>query len=121
MVQGISSIDDRKGYIVVMRIDQTLIIEGERYSPRIVGYPPGFSLIGIPSITENTSSDLFSSLNSSLIRVYSMNTTLIQNDPLLLDYMNYTVLTGTGALQIIIPDMGLWFYANDTGSIDVTW
>lgn len=121
VVQGIDDIDDRKGYIVIMKQNQTLIIEGTRFVPRAVNYPSGFSLIGIPSIYQNSSSTLFGPQNTSLIYVYTINNSIVYLDPLTLDYLNYTVLSGNGELQTIMPDMGLWFYANQSGTIDVTW
>jgi hypothetical protein len=121
VVQGIHSIDDRKGYIVAMRRDQSLVIPGKRFVPRAVEYPEGFGLIGIPSMHENASINLFAPNNNSLLYIYALNDTIMHLDPMALDYLNYTVLTGIGELQTIMPDMGLWFYANDTGAIDVTW
>lgn len=121
VVQGIDDIDDRKGYIVVMKQNQTLVIEGTRFVPRAVPYPSGFSLIGIPSIYDNSSSSLFSSQSGSLQYVYAMNNSNVQTDILNLYYLNYTVLNGTGELQTINPEMGLWFYANDSGVVDITW
>jgi hypothetical protein len=121
VVQGINAIDDRKSYVVLMRQDQTLVIEGLKYTPRAVPYYEGFTLVGYPSFVENTSPHLFNPLSSSLITVYSINNSQNNNDPLNLVYHNYTVESGSGNLQIIFPGIGLWFYANESGVMDILW
>ena len=121
VVQGINAIDDRKSYIVLMRQNQTLVMEGLKYTPRAVPYYEGFTLVGYPSFVENSSSQLFNPLSTSLIRVYSINNSLNNDNPLNLVYQNYTVESGLGDLQIIFPGIGLWFYANESGVMDILW
>jgi len=118
VVPSLTKMDDLKGYIIYMKRNQTLVVNGSVASPRTVPYNKGYSLVGFPHTGALNASSAFSNSTGGIIAVYYHNSSVANNanlSPLNIGYISYTLSSGTGALQIIKPGMGLWINASSNG------
>ena len=119
VVQGISKMDDRDGYIIYMKTNQTLVVNGTQASPRKVPFASGYSLVGFPYGSALNTSGAFSNSTGTVIAVFWHNGSIANNSNITaynIGYIGYNLISGTGNLTRIEPGMGIWLNASAGGT-----
>lgn len=119
VVQGMDRIYDTQGYLIDMKVNQTLVVNGTEASPRKVNYANGFSLVGFPHASALNTSSAFANNTGVIVSVFTHNNSIANNSNTSaynISYIGYYIISGTGKLTRIEPGMGLWLNASTGGT-----
>jgi hypothetical protein len=117
VIQGMDTIDRKKGYWVNLESDLNYNMNASTVSPNRIYLVPGWNLIGYPTLVNRTIPPALDAINGTYDFVYLYNA----SSSSFAEYTWNSSKVSRQDLQTMFPYFGYWIYSYDSSTLVIDW